>query len=121
MSEDVNVEHLLNILTTNDPTSKSTWDACSYFIDHIFWHKQPLVMLGSKIEGLPDSHPSKPQCLFELSQLVDTVGNPTEGKQLLVHTSKLWRAQGDQSQVVQALLQLVDANRLYASVRATLA
>jgi len=88
-SEDVNVEHLLNVFTTNDTTSKVTWNACGSFLEHLYWHKRQLVMLGPKITELPDNHPSKPQCLFEFSRLANSVGNHTEEKQLLVYTLKL--------------------------------
>jgi len=57
-SEDVNVEHLLNVFTTIDTSSSNIWDTCVYFIRHLYWHKKRLVSLGPKIEGLPDDHPS---------------------------------------------------------------
>jgi hypothetical protein len=63
ISEDVNVEHLLNVFTSIDPGSKDVWDACTSFMEHLYWHKPRLVMLGPKFEGLPDNHPSKPGCL----------------------------------------------------------
>jgi hypothetical protein len=71
ISEDVNVEHLLDIFTSIDPNSDDIWDACTNFMRHLYWHKPRLVMLGPKLEGLPDSHPSKPECLFQLSRLFD--------------------------------------------------
>jgi len=68
-SEDVNVEHLFNVFTSSDENSVSVWDACAHFMQHLLWHKKQLVMLGPKIKGLPDDHPSKPECLFQLSWL----------------------------------------------------
>jgi hypothetical protein len=68
-SEDVNVEHLLDVFTTTDGTSGGVWDACVNFMDHLYWHKPRLVILGRKIEALTDDHPSKLECLFRLSQL----------------------------------------------------
>ena len=67
-SEDVNIEHLLDVFTTIDAGSSNVWDVCYHFMQHLLWHKRRLVVLGPNIEGLPDTHPSKPQCLFQLSQ-----------------------------------------------------
>ena len=111
-SEDVNVEHLLDVFTSVDADSENVWDAWTNFIRHLYWHKRRLVMLGSKIEGLPDNHPSKPQCLVELSQLFDSIGIPAECKRLLIHALKLRRERGDDSQVALILRFLSDANRL---------
>ena len=112
MSEDVNVEHLLNIFTTIDASSKAVWDTCAGFMEHLFWHKPRLVMLGPKIEALSDNHPSKARCLHCLAQLLELVGNQVERKRVLTHTLKLWRAQGDEHQVAQILIELCDTNRL---------
>ena len=90
-SEDVNVEQLLDVFTSADTGSDGVWDACAHFMKHLYWHKTRVVMLGPKIEGLPDNHPSKPECLFQLSQLFQSVGRFAEGKRLLDHTLKLWR------------------------------
>ena len=40
MSEDVNVEHLLDVFTTVDPNSGSVWVACANFVEHLRWHKK---------------------------------------------------------------------------------
>ena len=111
LSEDVNVEHLLDVFTSIDKNSVSVWDACAGFMEHLYWHKPRFVMLGTKIEELPDDHPSKPQCLFRLSWLFGSVGNRVKEKQLLVHTLKLWREQGDEFQVAETLSSLSGANR----------
>ena len=111
-SEDVNIEHLLDVFTTIDMDSEDVWDACSYFMEHLLWHKSRLVLLGPKIEALPDVHPSKPRCLFWLSELFNLVGNYTERKRLLIHTLKLWRERGDDSEVARTLRRLSHANRL---------
>ena len=110
--EDVNVEHLLNVFTTIDASSCDVWDACTNFMKHLFWHKQQLVMLGPKIEGLPDDHPSKPECLSQLSRLFFSVGNYIEYKQLLTYTLELWRDQGNKLQVAKTLRLLSQANRM---------
>jgi tetratricopeptide (TPR) repeat protein len=110
-SEDVNIEHLLNIFTSTHTHSDDVWDACAHFMEHIFWQKPRLVVLGPKLEGLPDDHPSKPTCLYHLSRLFDSVGNPAEYKRLLVHTLKLWRERGDDFEVAQALTALSYTNQ----------
>jgi len=95
MSEDVNVEHLLDVFTTADATSGSVWDACRNFMIHLFWHKARLVVLGPKVEALADDHPSKPECLLRLSQLFRKVGSYAECKRLLTHALGLSRGRGD--------------------------
>ena len=110
-SEDVNVEHLLNVFIPIDANSEGVWDACVGFIRHLYFHKPRQTMLKSRIEGLPDDHPSKSDCLFELSQLFDSIGNHTDRKRLLVHTLELERGQRDNGQVARVLRELADANR----------
>ena len=51
-SEDVNVEHLLDIFTTIEADSENVWDACANFLRHLYWHKKRLTVLSPKIEGL---------------------------------------------------------------------
>jgi len=111
-SEDVNIEHLLDVFTTIDPNSESVWRACAYFMQHLTWHKKRLVTLGPKIEALPDDHSSKPECLFELSRLFFSVGNRAEYKRLLTRALKLERERGNVRQVTRILRHLSDANRL---------
>ena len=110
-SEDVNVEHLLDVFTSIDANSNDVWDACAGFARQLRQHKPRLVMLGPKIEGLPDDHPSKPQCLLHLSRLFGSVGIYGERKRLLIHTLKLWRDQGNHLQVARTLRDLAAANR----------
>ena len=109
-SEDVNVEHLLDAFTSTDADSDSIWVACVNFMEHLYWHKPRLVVLGPKIEGLPDSHPSKSDCLFHLSQLFSSVGNHMEYKRLLVCALKLQRERGGDLLVAQTLRFISDAN-----------
>ena len=111
MSEDVNVEHLLDVFTSLDANSNDVWDACADFMRQLHQHKPRLVGLGPKIKGLPDGHPSKPDCLLHLSRLLGSVGIYGERKQLLIHALKLWRDQGDDLQVARALRHLASANR----------
>jgi len=110
-SEDVNVEHLLNVFMSTDANSKNVWDTCDNFMCHLYWHKPRLVVLGPKIEELPDAHPSKAQCLQQLSQLFDSVGNLVEQKRLLNHALKLWRDRGYDNKVAEMLGFLSNVNR----------
>ena len=110
VSEDVNVEHLLDVFMSIDADSKDVWDACNKFMYHLRHHKPRLVILGSKIEGLPDSHPSKPFCLASLSALLGGVGNQVESKRILVQTLELFRESGNDHQVAGALINLSNTN-----------
>ena len=111
-SEDVNVEHLLDVFTTIDADSDGVWRACAYFMQHLTWHKKRLVTLGPKIEALPDNHSSKPECLFELSRLFFSARNQAEYKRLLAQALALERERGNLRQVTRILRHLSDANRL---------
>jgi len=111
-SEDMNVEHLLDVFTTVDASSHEIWATCARFMQRLYWHKIRLIVLGPKIEGLPDSHPSKPECLFWLSQLFGRVGNLMESKRLLLHTLGLWRERGDDFQVAVTLRFICGVNQL---------
>ena len=111
-SEDMNVEHLLDVFTTIDADSDDVWTACANFMRNLYWHKKRLTVLGPKIEGLPDNHHSKPECLVELSQLFESVGNSVKRKQLLIHALKLWRERGRDYHVARTLKELSDTNRM---------
>jgi len=111
-SEDVNVEHLLNIFTASDPDSGDVWVACAKFMEHLRYHKKRLTTLQPKVEGLPDDHKSKPECLFQLSWLFYSAGNYVERKRLLAHVLKLRRGRGDDNVVARTLMCLSDINRL---------
>ena len=111
-SEDTNVEHLLDVFITIDAGSNDVWEACGKFMEHLYWHKVRLTILGPKIERLPDDHSSKPECLFHLGQLFDEVGNWVECKRLSTHALGLWREQGSEQMVAQALRFLSSTNRL---------
>jgi len=109
-SEDVNVEHLLDVFTTADANSDDVWEACTNFMEHLYWHKKRLTILKPKIEGLPDDHRSKPGCLFELSRLFGLVGHPVEYKRLLTCALKLQRERGSDFQAARTLTELSEAN-----------
>ena len=111
-SEDVNVEHLLNVLTSIDPNSDDVCIACADFLEHLRWHKTRQTVLGPKIEALPDDHPSKPRCLRELARLIGSAGNCAERKRLLERALKLERERGGGNKVALTLSVLSDANRM---------
>ena len=111
-SEDINVEHLLDVFTTIDAGSDSVWRVCACFMRHLYWHKNRLVILKSKFEGLPDDHSSKPECLFELSRLFALDGDHEERKRLLTCVLKL-ELEGERGsgyQVARMLRHLADTN-----------
>ena len=110
LSEDVNVEHLLDVLTSIDPDGADIWKACRRFIQHLYWYKPRKTVLRSKIEDLSDSHPYKPKCLSELSQLLEAVGNYPEQKQLLTRILELERERGDDVRVALTLKRLSRVN-----------
>src|SRR5258705_12405718 len=58
-SEDVNVEHLIDIFTTIDAASGDVWETCASFIGYMRHWKPRIVVLESNIRRLPDDHPSK--------------------------------------------------------------
>ena len=111
-SEDVNVEHLLDVFTTIDTDSDAVWDACTNFMRHLYRHKERLTILKPKIEGLPDDHRFKSECLLQLSRLFGSVGDRVEQKRLLIHVLQLWREGGSDQWVAIALMDLSEANRL---------
>ncbi|KAF9781840.1 hypothetical protein BJ322DRAFT_1111750 [Thelephora terrestris] len=111
ISEDVNAEHLLDAFTLIDANSKVIWDACADFMKHLYWHKPRQTILRSNAERLPDDHPSKPECLFQLSRLFDSMGNNTEQKSLLLCLLALRRTEGNDFQVARTLRELSNANR----------
>ena len=112
ISEDGNVEHLLDVFTSIDSDSDDVWNACAKFMEHLYWHKKPPTILRSKIEGVRDDHRSKPQCLYQLSRLLGSVGNFVGQKRFLTHILILERVGGDDLWVAKVLVSLSDANRL---------
>ena len=111
ISEDVNIEHLLDVFISIDADSKHVWDVCEAFMILLYLHKPRLFTLGPKIKALPDDHPSKPRCLSALSSLFHSVGNLAECKRLLTHALKLWREQGNDREVARTLACVSNANR----------
>ena len=113
MSEDANVEHLLDVFTSTDPNPGDVWDACYYFMKHLSWHKPQHTALRLEIEALPDDHPSKSKCLLELSRLLREVGSNVERKRLLTLTLELERRRGSGPQLAITLRYLSDVNRIF--------
>ncbi|KAF9787249.1 hypothetical protein BJ322DRAFT_711299 [Thelephora terrestris] len=109
-SEDANVEHLLDVFTTVDENSGIAWTACAHFMAHLLWHKPRLTVLTPKIEGLPDDHPSKIQCLIQLALLLGSVGNLAKKKRLLAQTLELQGGQGGDLHVARTLRYLAEVN-----------
>ena len=111
-SEDVNVEHLLDVLTSIDANSDDIWRACANFLDLLYWHKPRQTVLGLKTECLADDRCFKPDCLLRLAWLFGSMGNQMEEKRLLNHVLKLERERGNDDGAAFALIELSDANRL---------
>ena len=109
--EDVNAEYLLDIFTSTDQTKDDIWDTCYHFVEHLVWHKPRQTVLRSRIEALPDDHPSKAGCLLRLSWLFQQLGNHVERKRLLTHTLELDRKRGNEVRVAHTLRHLSSANR----------
>ena len=111
-SEDVNVEHLLNVLMSINANSDEVWRACDGFLRHLYWHKPRQTVLGPKIEELPDYHPSKPRRLLRLAQLFESIGSDRKRKRLLEYALRLERERGNDRQVALILTNLSDASRV---------
>jgi tetratricopeptide (TPR) repeat protein len=109
-SEDVNIEHLLDVFTSIEVNSDEVWDACHNFMEHLAWHKPRLLALGPKIKGLPDDHTSKPKCLSRLAWVFGEAGNFRECKQLLMGALKLWTEQGNDLRIAEILWGAARAN-----------
>ena len=110
-SEDVNVEHLLSVLTSINANSYDVWRACANFMNLLYWHKPRITVLGTKFEQLPDDCGPKPDCLAWLAWLFRSVGNPKEDKRLLNCSLKLERERGNDERVALILIELAEANR----------
>ena len=111
VSEDVNVEHLLDVFTSINKESDYVWNRVYHFMKHMYWHRPRQIVLGQKIETLPDGHPSKLYCLSELSRLLQTVGSREEAKRLFTTVLKLQRERGDDFLVAETLRFLSETNR----------
>ena len=112
ITEDVNVEHLLDVFTSVDGKADEIWNVCSCFMSHLYWHKPRRIVLGKKVEALPDDHRLKIKCLLSLAWLFHSIGNHVEKKQTLDYTLKLAREQGNEDWIARVLGELSDTNRM---------
>ena len=112
VSDDVNVEYLLDVFTSVDPDSNDIWKACTDFMRHLQWYKPRQTVLGPKIEALPDNHRSKPACLFRVAALFGRTGNYAEATRLLNHVLKLEREGRSHYRVALTLEKLSNASRI---------
>ena len=110
MSEEVNVEHLLGIFTSIDANSDNVWKACFGFMIHLVEHKPRPITLISRIEGLPDNHPSKLECLAMFSSLSKAAAQNLEAKRVFVQVLNLSREQGHSLQIAGTLMALAELN-----------
>jgi len=110
ISEDANVEHLLDVFTTIDANSGDIWEACTKFMAHLHWHKPRLMFLDPKIQWLPDNRCHESGYLVELSMFLGSIGNDMECKRLLNRALKLERERGSNVGVARILSLLCDAN-----------
>ena len=130
-SEDVNVEHLLDVFTSidinpggfrdytdsndsgghaNSGDALVVWNACAGFLHRLAWYKPRLTVLGPRLKELPNDHPSKLECLVGLAEGVDSLGNHSECRQLITHTLELYRERGDELMVAEMLVDLAETN-----------
>ena len=110
-SEDINVEHLLDVFTTVEADSDEVWEACDHFIKHLYFHKQRFTILKAKVEGHPDGRGPILECWHKLAWLISAVGNQEEAKRLATHALTHRREQGGDDQFVEILELLSLVNR----------
>ena len=66
LSEDTNVEHLLDVFTSLDAKSEDVWPACYRYILHLIRLNPHSIVLDRRVRALPDSHPWKIACMLSL-------------------------------------------------------
>ena len=131
ITEDVNVEHLLDVFTFIDVNPGSfqdyanpddsgdhanlgdvlgVWGACAGFLKLLAWHKPRLTVLGPRVNELPSDHPSKLKCLAELAWMFKALGHYSECRQLLTYTLELYRERRDEFMVADTLGDLAGVN-----------
>ena len=103
ISEDINVEHLLDVFTTIEGSSDEVWQACNHFLQHLYYHKKRFTILKAKIEGIPDGCSHKLGCWYQLAYLAFIVGNTVEAERLVTHALTSWRKQASDDQVAELL------------------
>ena len=112
LSEDVNLEHLLDIFSSINPDSDDIWDACLNFMRHLQWQKPRPIVLRPKIEALPDNHCFKTECLYEIAVLLGLAGDFTEQRRLLTYVLNLERGRNDCRWVALTLEMLSHASQM---------
>ena len=112
ISEDINVEYLLDVFTTIEGSSDEVWAACGNFIEHLGHHKQRLTILKPKIEGLQDARGPRLECWHRLAWLILTFGNYAEAKRLATCALTHRKREGDDRRVVGTLELISVVNRL---------
>ena len=117
ISEDVNVEHLLNVLASIDADSSGVWRACAAFLCLLYWHKQRQTALGPQIKQLPDDHHFKFDCSLHLVILLEDIGNHADRKQLLEHIWKLEREAGNDYRIALILVVLATTNGMLGLIQ----
>ena len=112
-SEDMNVEHILDVFTSIDTNARNVWDleACGHFVEHFHWNNPRQTVMKPKIEDLPDGHRSKVKCLLRLSKLLGSVGNYARQKRFLTHPLTFEMEGGSDSRVLLTLRFLSRVNR----------
>ena len=110
-SEDIHIEHLLDVFTTVEKSSNEVWDVCGHFLHLLVCHKQRFTILKAKVEGIPDGCGPRFRCWCILAHLVFVVGNSVEAKRLATHALRNWRGEGSDHQVFDMLGLLSITNK----------
>ena len=111
ISEDLNVEHLLDVFTTVEGSSDEVWEVCDHFLEHLYYHKKRLTILKPKIEEFSDGCGPRLECWCKLAYLVFTAGNVLEAKRLVTHALTDWREQASDGHVAELLELLSKVNQ----------
>ena len=117
VSEDINAEHLLDVFVSIDTELMGVWRACHQFLDQLAEYKPRPVILGPKINILPETHPFKANCVRALATLFAVLGDFSVARRLHFHELRLWEGHRNELNGAIALTRLADANRLLGSTR----
>jgi len=117
VSEDINTEHLLDVFVSIDTEPADVWGACYQFLDHLAEYKPRPVILGPKIDTLPETHPSKAECVRALAILFAALGDFSMARRLHLHELRLWQRHGNELNGAIALTRVADANRLLGNTQ----
>ena len=117
MSEDINAEHLLDTFVSTYTESVDIWRACHRFLNRLAECKPRPVILGPRIDILPETHPFKADCVCALATLFGVLGDFFAARRLHLHELRLWDRRGSELNGAIALTRLADANRLLGNTR----